>query len=73
MLKPGGRVYINFTKGNKFGKLPSASELEKLGLRIIQERGPLGPKFSGQVFRNSNGTRQFLHADVLTTVLEKVQ
>jgi hypothetical protein len=70
-LKQGGRIYINFTKGNKFGKLPDAATLDKLGLRVVQEAGPLDSRFAGQVFRRTDGT-VIPNESVKTTILEKV-
>ncbi|MFM6453110.1 MAG: hypothetical protein ACKPH7_15025, partial [Planktothrix sp.] len=37
VLKPGGRIYINTTKRNPFGKLPNAETLEQLKLIVVQE------------------------------------
>ena len=73
VLKPGGRVYINFTRRNQFGQIPSPADLERLGLKIVREAGPLDSKFSGQKFFFSDGTTEIPPEKLLTTVLEKVQ
>jgi filamentous hemagglutinin len=71
VLKPGGQVFVNFTKRNRFGKLPSSGDLERLGLRVVRD-GPLDPRFSDLTFRFSDGTEFPEGAELLTTVLEKI-
>jgi len=46
VLKPGGRLYINYTIRNPFGQIDEGS-LEALRLRPITIGGPLDPQFSG--------------------------
>ena len=71
LLKSGGQLIINSTKGNKFGKLPSAEKLEELGLKIIQQSGELLEEFKGQTFRRSDGS-VIPSESVKTTILEKI-
>jgi len=72
VLQPGGRLFINATKGNKFGKLPAGSALERLGLRVVQDAGPLAPRFSGHTFRRTDGS-VIPRSSVRTTILKKTQ
>jgi filamentous hemagglutinin len=72
-LKPGGQIIINATKGNKFGNLPSAETLESLGLRVVQEKGPLLPQFENNVFRQTDGIKPIPNSSVRTTILEKIK
>ncbi|MCP5014123.1 MAG: class I SAM-dependent methyltransferase [Ketobacter sp.] len=71
-LKPGGEFIVNFTKRNKFGKLPNADTLRDLGLEVVQQAGPLLPRFENQVFRLTDG-RLIPNSSVLTTILKKSQ
>ncbi|QSI28274.1 LysM peptidoglycan-binding domain-containing protein [Variovorax sp. RKNM96] len=72
VLRTDGQMVINSTKGNKFGKLPDRSELDVLGLKVIQDRGPLLPEFRNNVFRATDG-KQLPNEDVMSTVLQKVK
>jgi hypothetical protein len=80
ILKPGGRIYINATKGNKFGKVPDpetrvklgSDALEQLGLRLVQDRGELDPRFAQQSFFRTDGI-PIPSSSVKTTILEKAQ
>jgi RHS repeat-associated protein len=72
VLEPGGRIYINATKGNKFGSIPDAETLSELNLRVIQENGPLDSRFEDQVFRRTDGSVIPTEA-VRTSILEKVK
>jgi filamentous hemagglutinin len=56
VLKPGGRLYINFTVRNEFGQLPDEGTLAALRLRPVSVTGPLDPQFSGQSFTFTDGT-----------------
>jgi filamentous hemagglutinin len=71
-LKPGGQIIINATQRNPFGVLPSAQTLESLGLRVVQENGPLLPQFKNNVFRFTDG-RIIPNNSVRTTILEKMK
>lgn len=71
-LKPGGQLIVNSTARNPFGQLPSAQTLENLGLRVVQEPGPLLPQFESNVFRFTDG-RVIPTSSMQTTVLEKVR
>jgi len=70
VLRPGGRIFINATKGNKFGKIPGAEVLEALGLRVVERAGPLLRRFSRQVFRRADGS-VIPRGSVRTTILER--
>jgi RHS repeat-associated protein len=70
VLKPGGRLYINFTIRNEFGQLPDEGTLGALRLRPVSIGGPLDPQFSGQSFATTSGN-PIDPATVKTTILEK--
>ena len=70
VLQPGGRLFINSTARNPFGRLPSVAELDHFGFRVVQDAGPLLDRFSNQVFRFTDGTVIPTRA-VRTTVLER--
>jgi hypothetical protein len=70
-LKPGGRLIINGTYNNSYARLPSVTVLESMGIRVVQERGPLLPQFQGQTFRHIDGT-DIPIGTVKTTIIEKV-
>jgi len=76
VLKVGGRLYINFSKGNAFGKLPDAQILKQLELAIIQLSGPLEPQFLNYRFRRTSprpdGTVDIPINSIKTTILEKI-
>ena len=71
-LKPGGQLIINATQRNPFGVLPDAKALENLELRVVQENGPLLPRFESHTFRFTDG-RIIPNTSVRTTILEKVK
>jgi len=71
LLKPGGEIVINSSKGNKFGKIPSVEKLQELGLEVIQEAGELLDEFQGQVFRRTNGS-EIPKESIKTTILRKL-
>lgn len=77
VLKPGGRIYINATKRNPFGKLPDAETLEQLGLIIVQKNAPLDTRFTNQKFSRetprSDGTLEIPLSSLRTTILEKIK
>lgn len=54
VVEPGGKIFINANAANPYGKLPNASDLPGLGLRVIKN-GPLDARFSGQKFLRSDG------------------
>jgi SAM-dependent methyltransferase len=78
VLKKGGLLFINATTRNGFrfgtknGRFPSQQELDRLGLRVLQQFGPLPDRFSHLVFRLTNGTPIPTQA-VKTTIFEKVK
>lgn len=71
VTKPGGQIIINSTARNPFGNLPDAAALDRLGLRVVVDRGPLGEQFNGNVFRFTDG-RVIPNSAVQTTILQKV-
>jgi filamentous hemagglutinin len=71
-LKPGGQLIINATKGNKFGALPDIDTLTGLGLRVVQQNGPLLQRLENNIFQRTNGT-VIPNSSVRTTILEKVK
>jgi hypothetical protein len=79
VLKPGGRIYINATKGNPYGKIPDretrdklgSDALEKLGFRVVREKGELETRFAEHRFFTTSG-RPIPSSSVQTTILEKV-
>jgi hypothetical protein len=76
-LKLGGRIYINATKGNPFGRLPNSEILDRLKLIIIQVNSPLAPRFAHQKFSRqtprSDGTLDIPAFSIKTTILEKIK
>lgn len=70
VVEPGGKIFINANAANPYGKIPSASELESLGLRVIQN-GPLDSRFSGQTFLRTDGSVITNLDSMKTVVLEK--
>ncbi|MEG4535152.1 hypothetical protein [Microcoleus sp. D2_18a_D3] len=77
VLKLGGRIYINATKRNPFGKLPNAETLEQLGLIVVQENAPLDTRFTNQKFSRetprNDGTLEIPLSSLKTTILEKIK
>ncbi|MCC5725702.1 hypothetical protein LH483_28740, partial [Klebsiella pneumoniae] len=67
-----GKIFINANAANPYGKIPSASELESLGLRIIQN-GPLDSRFSGQKFLRTDGSVITNLDSMKTIVREKIK
>jgi ubiquinone/menaquinone biosynthesis C-methylase UbiE len=70
VLQPGGRILINATQGNAFGRLPSVETLNHLQLHIIQYAELLRQRFAGHTFRRTDGSVIPTSA-VRTTMLEK--
>ncbi|CBN53955.1 MULTISPECIES: hypothetical protein [Kamptonema] len=77
VLKIGGRLYINSTKRNPFGKLPSVEIIEQLGLKVLQENAPLDTRFINQKFTRetprNDGTLEIPLSSLKTTILEKIK
>ena len=79
ILKPGGRIYINATPKNRFGKVPDTTTqtklgdtaLAQLGLQVVQLKGQLDERFIHQTFRLTNGDPMDTRL-VKTTILEKL-
>lgn len=75
-LKLGGRIYINATKGNPFGRLPNSQTLERLKLIVIQVNSPLDTRFAHQKFSRqtprNDGTLEIPLFSIKTTILEKL-
>lgn len=71
VLRPDGQLIINSTVRNPFGVLPDAEALNSLGLRVIQDNGPLLSQFENNVFRFTDG-RVIPNTSVRSTVLQKV-
>jgi len=72
VLKPGGQIIINGTAKNPYAQLPSAQTLESMGLRVVQEPGPLLPQFQNQTFRYTDGGIIKIE-NMTSTVLERVR
>nr|WP_318652510.1 hemagglutinin repeat-containing protein [Pseudomonas sp. PDM19] len=72
VIEPGGKIFINSNAANPYGKLPSFSDLESLGLRVIQD-GPLDARFSGQTFLRTDGSVITDLESMKTIVLEKIK
>lgn len=69
VVEPGGKVFINVNGANPYGNLPSVSELQSLGLRVVQD-GPLDSRFSGHKFLRTDGS-DIDPSSMRTIVLEK--
>ncbi|NWB32045.1 methyltransferase domain-containing protein [Pseudomonas gingeri] len=72
VVEPGGRIFINANAANPYGKLPSVSELESLGVRVVQD-GPLDSRFSGQTFLRTDGSVITDLNSMKTIILEKIK
>ncbi len=78
VLKQGGRIYINATKGNPYGKVPDretrsklgSEVLEQLGLQVVSKDDKLDTRFAGQSFFRTDGM-PIPSGSVKTTILEK--
>ena len=71
MLALGGKLTINAEANNPYARLPSVQTLENLGLRVVQEPGPLLPEFKEQTFHYTDGS--IIEIDKMqSTVLEKI-
>lgn len=69
VMSPGGQLFINSTQRNTFGQLPNASTLQNLRFRVIQENGPLSPRFQNFDFRFTDGNP--IRGTQRTTILER--
>ncbi|MFE1572848.1 hemagglutinin repeat-containing protein [Comamonas odontotermitis] len=54
ITQQGGEIIVNGTIRNPYVKLPSLSQLDELGLKVIYQ-GPLKPEFQGGVYRTTEG------------------
>ncbi|WP_247904289.1 hypothetical protein [Pseudomonas syringae group genomosp. 3] len=72
VVELGGKIFINANAANPYGKLPSASDLESLGLRVVQD-GPLDSRFLGQTFLRTDGCVITNLDSMKTIVLEKIK
>jgi RHS repeat-associated protein len=74
VLKPGGRITVTGDLArNKFARLPTAAELEKLGLRIVRQPGAVNDaRVASQVMRRTDGAEIGIE-QVQSYVLEKVR
>ncbi|MEN5182064.1 hypothetical protein ABE501_20110 [Comamonas testosteroni] len=54
ITQQGGEIIVNGTIRNPYVKLPSLSQLDELGLKVIYQ-GPLKPEFQGGVYRATEG------------------
>jgi filamentous hemagglutinin len=68
VMKPGGEIYINVNANNPYGMLPSAAQLESLGLTVVRNNGALDIRFAGINFFSTNGNPL---KNVFTIVLRK--
>ncbi|WP_235375872.1 hypothetical protein [Pseudomonas fluorescens] len=72
VVEPGGKIFINANSANPYGKLPSASDLEALGVRVVQH-GDLDARFSGHTFLRTDGSVITNLESMKTIVLEKIK
>ncbi len=74
VVELGGKIYINANTANPYGKLPSQTELDSLGLRVVQNNGALDSRFSGQTFMQSDGVTPVKDVSSMRTiVLERIK
>jgi len=55
-----------------YGKLPSAADLESVGVKVIQDGG-LDARFSGHTFLRTDGSKITDLHSMKTIVLEKIK
>lgn len=72
VVEPGGKIFINTNSANPYGKLPSAADLESVGVRVIQDGG-LDARFSGYTFLRTDGSKITDLHSMKTIVLEKIK
>lgn len=79
VLKQGGRIYINASKGNPYGKVPDRETknklgydaLEQLGLQVVSKGDKLDTRFADKTFFRTDGM-PIPSISVKTTILEKI-
>nr|WP_281382922.1 hypothetical protein [Prosthecobacter dejongeii] len=71
VLKKGGRIVINGTKGNKFIKVPENQVLKEMGFKLVVEKTALAEDFKVHFFKTTDG-RELFHKAVMTTIIEKI-
>ena len=72
VLKPGGRLVISGTNNNKFAQLKGSIDLQKINLRIVEQKIPLPDEFKDLTFHRIDGSE--LPTDkMVTTILEKIK
>nr|WP_238542590.1 hemagglutinin repeat-containing protein [Pseudomonas sp. GM102] len=72
VVEPGGKIFVNANSANPYGKVPSASDLESLGLRVVKD-STLDPRFSSQKFLRTDGSVITNLDSMRTVVLEKIK
>jgi RHS repeat-associated protein len=73
ILKPGARITVTGSPANKFARLPSEGELEQLGLKVVQQAGPIkDPRILSQTMQKITG-EQIDPRTLQSYVLEKVK
>jgi SAM-dependent methyltransferase len=72
VLKPGGRIIVSGTNNNKFAQLKGSVDLQKMNLRIVEQKIPLPDNFKDLTFYRIDGSE--LPTDkMVTTILEKIK
>ncbi|TKC94642.1 RHS repeat-associated core domain-containing protein, partial [Polyangium fumosum] len=73
VLKPGGRITVTGNLGsNKFARLPSEEDLQRLGLKLVRAPGPVtDPRLLAQTLRRIDGKEIKIEA-LQSYVLEKL-
>jgi SAM-dependent methyltransferase len=72
VLKPGGRIIVSGTNNNKFAQLKGSVDLQKMNLRIVEQKIPLPDNFKDLTFHRIDGSE--LPTDkMVTTILEKIK
>ncbi len=70
ILKPGGRIIISGTKRNSCAQLPTAAELESIGLKLVDQFKGVPEKYRALEFRQTSGKK--IYPDTMyTIILEK--
>jgi hypothetical protein len=79
ILRPGGKLYVNYTKGNKFGLTEKPGVIRpkyndpiaQEGLEVELAGGPLDPKFNCLKMARTDGTPFEPGTSFYTTILTK--